>query len=95
MFLVHKFFFSFFLLQLPLAYLRTLCPQKKTHKDMRDRKDPRGIKHTYYNGSFFFIASGYKKVEDFPTFNYLFTLFQNMKTKDKTIQILQKKKLKF
>ena len=53
MFLVHKFFFSFFLLQLPLAYLRTLCPQKKTHKDMRDRKDPRGIKHTYYNGSFF------------------------------------------
>ena len=52
---------------------------------MRDRKDPRGIKHTYYNGSFFYIASSLKKTEDFSTFNYLFTLFKNIKTKDKTI----------
>ena len=33
--------------------------------------------------------------EDFPTFNYLFTLSKNMKTKDKTIQILQKNRFKF
>ena len=30
---------------------------EKSRKDMRDRKDTRGIKHTYYNGSFFYIAS--------------------------------------
>ena len=62
---------------------------------MRDRKVPRGIKHTYYNGSFFFIASSLKKTEDFPIFNYLFTLFKNMKAKDKNIQILQKNRFKF
>ena len=26
---------------------------EKLRKEIRDRKDPRGIKHTYYNGSFF------------------------------------------
>ena len=26
---------------------------EKSRKEMRDRKDTRGIKHTYYNGSFF------------------------------------------
>ena len=31
--------------------------REKSRNKMRDRKDPRGIKHTYYNGSFFFIAS--------------------------------------
>ena len=62
---------------------------------MRDRKYPRGIKHTYYNGIFFYIASSLKKTEDFPTFKYFFTLFENMKTKDKTIQILQKNRFKF
>ena len=30
---------------------------EKSRKDMRDRKDPRDIKHTYYNGCFFYIAS--------------------------------------
>ena len=30
---------------------------EKMRKDMTDRKDMRGIKHTYYNGSFFYIAS--------------------------------------
>ena len=31
---------------------------EKSRKEMRDRKDTRGIKHTYYNGSlFFYIAS--------------------------------------
>ena len=34
---------------------------EKSRKEMRVRKDPRGIKHTYYNGSFFFIASSLKK----------------------------------
>ena len=28
---------------------------EKSRKEMRDRKDTRGVKHTYYNGSFFFI----------------------------------------
>ena len=35
-------------IQSPLACLRTLCPQKKMRKDMRDRKDMRGTKYTYY-----------------------------------------------
>ena len=26
---------------------------EKSRKEMRDCKDPRGIKYTYYNGSFF------------------------------------------
>ena len=26
---------------------------EKSRKEMKDRKDSRGIKHTYYNGSFF------------------------------------------
>ena len=30
---------------------------EKLGKEIRDRKDRRGIKHTYYNGSFFYIAS--------------------------------------
>ena len=47
---------------------------------------------------FYYIAFSEKQTEDFQTFNYLFTLFQNikkMKTKDKTIQILQKNRYKF
>ena len=39
---------------------------------------------------FFCIASSLKQTEDFLIFNYLFTLFLNMKTKDKTIHILKK-----
>ena len=64
-------------------------------KEIRDRKDPRGIKHTYYNISFFYTAFSLKKTEDFPTFNYLFTLIKNMKTKYETIQIIQKNGFKF
>ena len=33
-------------LQSPLAYLLTLCAEK-SRKEMRYRKDPKGIKHTY------------------------------------------------
>ena len=44
---------------------------------------------------FFYIAFRQKKTKDFPTFNYLFTLFKKMKTKDKTIQILQKIRFNF
>ena len=51
------------------------------------RKDMRGSKYTYYNSCFFDIASNQKQTGDFSTFYNLFTLFLNMKTKDKTIHI--------
>ena len=54
---------------------------------MRDRKDTRGIKYTYYNGCFFYIASSQKQTGDFLTFNNLLTLFINIKIKDKTVFI--------
>ena len=42
----------------------------------------------------FDITSSYKQIWDFPTFNNLFALFINIKTKHKTIHILKKKDLK-
>ena len=36
----------------PLAYLRTLNPQKKMRRDMRDRKDMRGTNYTYFISCF-------------------------------------------
>ena len=48
-----KLTYTFYVLyvQSPLAYLRTLCPQK-VRKYMRDRKDTRCTKYTYYKGCF-------------------------------------------
>ena len=55
-------------------------------KDMKDRKDMRGTKHTYCNGCFFILLL-LKVIQtgDISTFNNLFTLFINMKIKYKTI----------
>ena len=44
---------------------------------------------------FFYIASSLKKTEDFPTFNYLFTLFKNMKTKKKLYKYYRKIDINF
>ena len=61
-------------------------------KDMRDRKNMRGTNYTYYISCFFDIASNQKQTGDFFTFNNLLTLSINMKTKDKTICSIHKKK---
>ena len=66
---------------------------EKMRKDLRDRKDSRGTNYNYYI-SCFLILLLLKVDRDFSTFNNLFTLFINMKTKDKTIcsiHIIKKK----
>ena len=53
-----KFFFCmYFLYTVTSRLFMHIVSTEKLRKEMRDRKDPRGIKHTYYNGSFFYIAS--------------------------------------
>ena len=58
-------------------------------KDMKDRKDTRGTKYAYFNGCFFILLLVKSRLgsRDFPTFNYSFTLFINMKTKGKAMHI--------
>ena len=54
--------------------------------DLRDRKDPRDTKYTYYAMiAVFDIVSHWKIAGDFLTFNNLFTLLIVMKTKNKTL----------
>ena len=65
-------------------------------KDTRYRKDTRGTKYTYYNGCFLIVLLVKSRLGTMgPFFNNVFTLFINMKTKDKTIHILRKKGFKF
>ena len=45
---------------------------------MRDRKDMRGTKYTYYNGCFLIFLLVKKQTGNFPTFDNLFTLFISM-----------------
>ena len=48
------------------AGLRTLCPQKKMRKDMRDRKDMRGTNYTYYISCFLILLLIKSRLGTFP-----------------------------
>ena len=57
---------------------------EKVRKDMRDRKDMRGMKYTnllHFNSCFFDIASYLNQSRDFPTFNNLFTFIYKHENK--------------
>ena len=67
---------------------------EKVRKDTRDRKDTRGTKYTYYNGCFLIFLL-FKSSLGLSTFNNSFTLFINMKIKDKTMNIQKKRKFHY
>ena len=65
-------------------------------KDVRYCKDMRVTKYTYYNGCFLILLLIESRLGTFPL-NNLFTLFINMKTKEKNICCIHilKKRFKF
>ena len=56
-------------------------------KYTRNRKDTKGSQNAYYNACLFILLLVKNRLGIFPFFNNLFTLFMNMKTKDKTVHI--------
>ena len=64
---------------------------EKVRKDIRERKDTRGTKYTYYNDCFLILLLIKSKMGTFPLLTTcLLNLLIYMKTKDKTIHTVKK-----
>ena len=67
---------------------------EKRRKDISDHKDMRATNYTYYNSCFLILLLIKSRLGTFPPFRNLFTLFINIKTKDKTICSIHIDKIK-
>ena len=56
-------------------------------KDMRDRKDTRGTKFTYYESYFLILLPVKSRLQTFPLLMFFFLLNFKYGTKDKTLHI--------